>query len=123
MKWIYVFIGLLLFTVSGCVKECDATYDRSDLKITKTNEGIKVNNKYSLPVVVKTIIVYNEADSVIGGFSGDEKILSLFSHTFQFEDFALTDSSSEIAAAAVLYQRQYCDYGVDGNYDSRKVEF
>lgn len=123
MKWFYLFVALFLFSVSGCVKECSGTYDRNDMKITKTEDGIKINNRYSLPVTIKTVIVYNASDSAIGGLETEEKILSLFAHTFKFEEFALSDTTVNIAAAVVLYQRQYCDYGTEGNYDSRKVYF
>lgn len=125
MKWIYVFIGLLLFSVSSCVKECAGTYDRSDIVISRTGDGIKVYNRYSLPVNVKTIIVYNASDSIIGGLvdSNGAKILSLFSHTYDWEELNLSGTPSDVAAARVLYQRQYCDYGDDGNPDSKKEYF
>ncbi|HEY0261950.1 MAG TPA: hypothetical protein VGB95_02915 [Chitinophagales bacterium] len=125
MKWIYVFIGLIFFSVSGCVKQCDGTYDRSDIVISKTGNGIKIHNNYTLPVFVKTVIVYNASDSIIGGYvdSSGTKILSLFSHTYDWSDLNLTDTSANVKAATVFYERQYCDYGTDNVYDGKQVQF
>ena len=125
MKWIYVFIGLLLFSVSGCVKQCEGTYDRSDIVISKTDDGIKIHNTYTLPVFIKTVIVYNASDSIIGGIvdSNGTKILSLFSHTYDWSDLNLTDTSANVKSATVFYERQYCDYGTDNIYDAKQTQF
>lgn len=126
MKWIFVFVGLILFSVSGCVKQCEGTFDRSDISISKTGDGIKIHNNYTLPIFVKTVIVYNASDSIIGGIvdSSGTKILSLFSYTYDWSDLNLNGyPTSDIKSATVFYERQYCDYGTDKVYDAKQTRF